>query len=139
MSRIGNQSVAASLVVELDGNVFEATLLDELAPITCRAVRAMRPIRGDVYHAMWSGPICLMNFDLSGAPLENATTFLSPGDLLYHPVHKEIGIAYGATQFREPTGAAYTTLIGRLRGDLAPLVETGSRLQRIGARPLLIR
>jgi len=49
--------------------------------------------------------------------------------------------AVGSTppgQFREPTGAAYTTLIGRLRGDLSALIEIGSRLQRTGARPIEI-
>ena len=126
------------VVLKLDGKVFEATFCTDLAPVTCRARRAVRPIRGEIYHAMWSGPICLMNFDLGALSLENAATFFSPGDVLYHPIHKEIGIAYGATQFREPTGAAYTTLIGRLRGDLSALIEIGSRLQRTGARSIEI-
>ena len=110
----------------------------DLAPLTCRALKAVRPIRGEIYHAMWSGPICLLNFDLGALSPENAATFFSPGDVLYHPLHKEIGIAYGATQFREPTGNAYTTLIGRLRGDLSALIDIGSRLQRTGARPIEI-
>ena len=126
------------VVLKLDGKVFEATFFTDLAPVTCRALRAVRPIRGEIYHAMWSGPICLMNFDLGALSLENAATFFSPGDVLYHPIHKEIGIAYGATQFREPTGAAYTTLIGRIRGDLSALIEIGSRLQRTGARSIEI-
>ena len=130
--------MAETLVIKLDGKPFEATVFGDLAPLTWRALKAVRPIRGEIYHAMWSGPICLLNFDLGAVSLENATTFFSPGDVLYHPVHKEIGIAYGATQFREPTGAAYTTLIGRLRGDLSGLIEIGSRLQRTGARSIEI-
>jgi hypothetical protein len=130
--------MAETLVIKLDGKPFEATLLSDLAPLTCRALRAVRPIRGEIYHAMWSGPICLLNFDLGALSLENAATFFSPGDVLYHPIHKEIGIAYAATQFREPTGAAYTTLIGRLRGDLSGLIDIGSRLQRTGARSIEI-
>ena len=66
--------MAETLVIKLDGKPFEASFLTDLAPVTCRALRAVRPIRGEIYHAMWSGPICLLNFDLGALALENATT-----------------------------------------------------------------
>lgn len=89
---------------------------------------------------MWSGPLCLLNEqDLDGAPLENDTTFLAPGDVIYHPVHHEIGFAYAPTQFREPVGSVYVSFIGRIDDGLAHLVEIGEKLQYTGAVPIALR
>jgi len=74
-----------------------------------------------------------------GVPLENPVSFLSTGDLIYHPFHHEIGVAYGPTQFREPIGNAYVTFLGKLSGDLSHVQQVGSRLQRTGARPFALR
>lgn len=126
----------SKIIVELDGKSFETELFDHLAPRACEALRAALPLKGTVIHAMWSGPLCLMlDINLAGAALENAVSFLSLGDLVYHPVHKEIGVAYDATQFREPIGDAYVTYLGRLQGDLSHIRQVGSRLQHTGARP----
>jgi hypothetical protein len=127
------------LVLDLAEKRLALRLFDEAAPRACAALRKRLPLRGEIVHAMWSGPLCLVNgVSLDGAPLENATSLLSLGDVVYHPVHHEIGFAYAATQFREPVGSTYVTMLGRLDGDLAALVEVGSNLQRSGARPVVL-
>ena len=127
------------ITVEVDGKTYEASIYADKAPNTCRALRAQMPIKGEIFHAMWSGWLGLMLCELKSVPLENPHTYLSAGDLLYHPQHHEIGICYQATQFKEPHAAAFVNLFGRLRGDLTHLVEMGRRLQMTGARPLTFR
>ena len=130
----------AQITIELDGSDMTISLFDELAPRTCKALRKQLPVRGDIVHAMWSGPLCLLrgqNFD--DAPLENPTTFLAPGDVIYHPTHHQIGIAYAVTQFREPIGSVYVTLLGRIADDLDGLVRVGRNLQRTGAKPIALQ
>ena len=54
------------------------------------------------------------------------------GDITYHAGHQNIGISYNSTQWREAVGSVYVTRLGRIEGDLAPLVEIGKTLQRTG-------
>ena len=137
--REAGQAMKQSIIVEIDGKPFETSLRDDIAPHTCHALLATLPIKGEIIHAMWSGPLCLMLDVNLGVPLENPVSFLSTGDLIYHPFHHEIGVAYGPTQFREPTGNAYVTFLGKLSGDLSHVQQVGSRLQRTGARPFGLR
>ena len=128
------------VTLELDGLSLSVTLFDAEAPETCAAVRKRLPLSGEIVHAMWSGPLCLVNDqNLDDAPLENPTTFLAPGDVIYHPVHHEIGFTYAPTQFREPVGSVYVSFIGRITDDLAGLIEIGQNLQRTGAVPIILR
>lgn len=128
------------LEVVLDNLVLTAELFGDLAPLSTRSLLRQLPLEGEAIHAMWSGPLCLVeHVNLDDAPLENPVTLLGVGDLIYHPRHKEIGIAYGVSQFREPTGSAYVTHLGRVAGDLARLAEIGRRLQYTGAKRLALR
>ena len=128
------------IVLEFEGLVLGLALFDERAPTACAAVKNKLPLCGEIVHAMWSGPLCLLNEqNLDDAPLENPTTFLAPGDVIYHPIHHEIGLAYAPTQFREPIGSVYVSFIGRITGDLTGLVEIGRNLQRTGAVPVVLR
>lgn len=129
------------ILLELDGTIFTATLFSDKAPMACRSLQAQLPLEGEVIHAMYSGPICLMgDINLDDAPLENPQTFFNIGDLLYHPEHKEIGITYAATQFREPIGSVYVSYIGCLvDDDLTPLLEIGKMLRQTGAKKLILR
>lgn len=127
------------VTVEIDGIRLTLALAADAAPATTSALMAMLPLRSELIHAMWSGPVCLTTgVRLGDLPLENAVSFLGLGDVVYHPTHHEIGFAYDATQFREPIGSVYVTAIGRLEGDLAALANFGRRLQRTGARPIKV-
>jgi len=95
------------------------------------------PFEGEAVHAMWSGPLILCHVDdAHELEVENATTFLAVGDVVYHPSHFEIGIAYETTQFREPIGPVYVSKIGTIRDGLAGIVDIGRHLQRTGAKRL---
>ena len=128
------------VTLELGDLALGLAMFDEQAPMACAAVRTRLPLRGEIVHAMWSGPLCLLNEqNLDDVPLENPTTFLAAGDVIYHPVHHEIGFAYAPTQFREPIGSVYVSFIGRIAGDLSGLAEIGLNLQRTGAVAIVLR
>lgn len=65
-----------------------ATLLEEEAPRTCRAVWDALPIEGDTYHAKWAGrELYTLVPPLRSRPgEENATITPIPGDVLYFDV-----------------------------------------------------
>jgi hypothetical protein len=121
--------------VVLEDLRFEADLLVDAAPETCRALLAALPIESRVIHAMWSGHLIIATpIDLCLSRVENEVSIPAPGDLLYHQRHKEIAIAYGEAQFREPVGPVYVARFGHLQGDLRALAELGSRVQLEGAK-----
>ena len=121
--------------VVLDDLELEAVLLVDAAPTTCRALLAALPIESRVIHAMWSGHLIIATpIDLNLTRVENEVTIPVPGDLLYHQRHREIAIAYGEAQFREPIGPVYVARLGRLEGDLDALAKLGERVQLEGAK-----
>lgn len=125
--------------VVLDILELGADLFIDAAPKTCRALLAALPMQSQVIHAMWSGHMILATgIDLGISDLENEVSILVPGDLVYHPRHKEIAIAYGEAQFREPTGPVYVSRVGQLEGNLSALFELGSRVQLEGAKKFVL-
>ena len=129
-----------TVTLEIDGKCFNVVLDEKGAPLAAKAFVEQLPIEGMAVHSMWSGPVFLMGgVNLEEAPLENDAAFLSLGDIAYHPSHHEIGIPYSTTQWREPVGSVYVTRLGRIEGDLAPLVEIGRSLQRKGACKVIFR
>lgn len=130
---------AQRISLEVGGQRLRLELFDAAAPLACAALRKRLPLRGDIVHAMWSGPVCLINdVTLDDAPLENPVSLLAVGDVIYHPLHHEIGFAYATAQFREPSGPSYVTMLGRLVGNIEPLIAAGRNLQRSGARPVVL-
>ena len=128
------------IALDFEGLTFQIQLNEGDAPLATQAFRHHLPIEGVIVHSMWSGPMGLMgSLNLNDAPLENPSAFLSLGDIAYHPDHHEIGIPYGATQWREPVGSVYVARIGRIEGDLGQLVELGRALQRTGAKKVAFR
>ena len=126
--------------MKIDGSRFSVDLDTDRAPAAGRAIREQMPIDGEIIHARLSGPLCLLRrINLADAPLENPAAFLDPGDIVYHPTHFDLGIVYGPTQFRELAGTVYVSLLGRIVGNLSPLIATGRLLSRTGARPISLR
>jgi hypothetical protein len=59
-------------------------LLWDEAPQTCRAVVDNAPPQGECVHAIYSGTVVGFFFDPTvNPPLENATSIVAPGDLLF--------------------------------------------------------
>jgi hypothetical protein len=128
-----------TILMKIDGNDFSVDLFTDQAPIACQAILQRLPLAGEVINARLSGPLCLLRkVNLDDAPMENPVAFLNPGDIAYHPAHYDISIAYGATQFRELAGTVYVSLLGRIVGDVSPLMVTGQSLLETGARPILL-
>jgi hypothetical protein len=123
----------------LDTLEFDVALFVDEAPDHYRALLAALPMESQVVHAMWSGHMILATgVDLGTDNTENRVSILIPGDLVYHRRHKEIAIAYGEAQFREPIGPVYVSRIGRLEGDLTALSDLGSRVQLEGAKRFML-
>jgi hypothetical protein len=92
--------------IEVDGERFTATLLEDKAPITCQAVWALLPIDDRTVHVKWSGnawrtwgdyPI-----DIPANPVENPGHILEAGDLVYYPGMHKICVAYGDAEWLSP-------------------------------------
>ena len=113
---------------------FIAELLEHRAPETCRQILAALPIEGMVIQARWSGEAAWLPMDEFGieAPLENATSHPSRGDLLYYPggvSEKEMLIPYGA--------ACFSSRVGQLQGSHFATIVTGTeRLGEMGRKVL---
>ncbi len=89
-------------------HVFSAQL-EPAAPQTCAKFLSMLPYRERIIHVRWSGEACwipLGALDL-GLPLENATSYPAPGQILLYPggiSETEILLAYGAVRFASKVG-----------------------------------
>jgi hypothetical protein len=130
----------ARAIFEIDGHVFEAELNDELAPRTVAVVKALAPFGGGMRHAIWSGPLLLVDVEeVSTCPVEDPITYLARGTIVAHPGHREVGIAYAETQFKEPTGPVYVTKVGRIVSNLDALEPIGRDAIAKGLRDFRMR
>jgi hypothetical protein len=82
---------------------------DPAAPQSGAKILTMLPYRERIIHVRWSGEACwipLGGLDL-GLPLENATSYPAPGQILLYPggiSETEILLAYGAVRFASKVG-----------------------------------
>ncbi len=127
----------SAVSVRIGGARFDVEF-DRRAMRTAAALVQRLPIEDTIIHARWSGPIYLLRKTDLGVPLENPTAFVEAGDIVYHPTHFDVGVAYGATQFIEMTGPVNVTRLGRLVGDLQRLAALGESLPAHGAMPVVI-
>lgn len=120
---------------------FAAKLLDDRAPKTCAAFRALLPFSQKLIQARWSGEaawIPLGDFDLK-VPLENATSYPSRGDILFHPAdasETEILFPYGSCVFASKVGVLPGSHFMTLTMGLEHLPELGRRVLYEGAQPV---
>jgi hypothetical protein len=90
----GEAEVKTILVSFTDGPQARFVLLWDEAPETCRTVTACLPLQADCFHAIYSGTIVAFLLDETVvAPVENATTCVLPGDLLF--THYDVGKRHG--------------------------------------------
>lgn len=120
--------------ISVAGLEFIARMVEESAPQTCAAFRALLPFHGKLIQARWSGEaawIPLGEFKL-GVGFENATSHPAPGELLFYPggySETEILFPYGATLF--------ASKMGQLAGNHFLSVESGrEQLRELGRRVL---
>lgn len=112
---------------------FVAQLDNRNAPATCHAALRHLPLNAQFVPARWSGPLCLVrNLAWHGLHLENEVALLSPGDIVFHPAHKDLAIAYEPTQFVEQTRSVYVTRLGRVTAGLLELGRICATLWEVG-------
>jgi Protein of unknown function (DUF3830) len=120
---------------------FTARWEDAAAPRTCAAFRALLPYTSQLIQARWSGEagwIPLGDFDL-GIASENATSYPSRGDLLFHPAGRsecEILFPYGSCVFASRVGQLAGNHFLTLTTGHELLPELGRRVLWEGAHPI---
>jgi hypothetical protein len=129
------------LEIKIDDSVFLATILEEQAPKTCKAVLNLLPLEGEVFHATWSGDMLFYKCHEIPTKLEpeNQTAYPSRGDVALNSNLKEIHIVYGQAQLRARFGPAPDNLFARITENLKDLEEMGKRIHREGAKKITVK
>jgi hypothetical protein len=134
--------------VKLGDAVVTATLLEESAPRTCAAFKALLPLEGRAANTKWSGAMCHFwgpdrasrgSIGLRVEPLENPTLFHWPGYIYYYPMWNGLRIPCGDAHMSGAFNDTAMTRLARFDGDWSAFRDTGSRLYITGARPMSIR
>lgn len=108
--------------IEAGPFAFTARLEIGKAPRTCAFFESVMPFRQKLVHCRWSGEGCWVPLaDLpSNVPVENATSYPAPGQVLFYPggfSEAELLLAYGAVHF--------ASKMGQLAGNHFMTIETG--------------
>ncbi|HEU5490393.1 MAG TPA: DUF3830 family protein, partial [Gaiellaceae bacterium] len=126
--------VATVLEITASGLDFAARFEEEAAPETVAAFRRMLPLDSRIIHVRWSGEggwIPMGDLDVGTGP-ENATSYPSPGELIFYPggvSETELLLAYGYVAFASKAGA--------LAGNhFATIVSGNENLRELGRRML---
>jgi hypothetical protein len=123
-------------VLEITAAGFElrARFEEEAARETVAAFRRMLPFESQIIHVRWSGEggwIPMGDLDVGIGP-ENATSYPSPGELIFYPggvSETELLLSYGYVAFASKAGA--------LAGNhFATVVEGAENLRELGRRLL---
>src|SRR3990170_3876761 len=122
------------LNITTSGFSFRARFEEAAAPATVAAFRSMLPLESKIIHVRWSGEggwIPMGDLDVGIGP-ENATSYPSPGELIFYPggvSETELLLAYGYVAFASKSGA--------LAGNhFATIVEGNENLRELGRRML---
>ena len=134
-------NLVRKLEIKIDDSVFLATLLEEQAPKTFKAVLNLLPLEGEVFHATWSGDMLFFKCREIPDKLEpeNQTVYPSRGDVALNSNLKELQIIYGQAQLRARFGPAPDNLFARITENLKNLEEIGKRIHREGAKKIIIK
>jgi hypothetical protein len=114
------------------------------APLTCAAFRQILPLEKQLIHVRWSGeatwiPLGALSLNV---PFENATSYPSPGEVLFYPggvSETEILLAYGRTNFASTAGQLAGNHFLTIVSGTEHLRELGRLTLGQGAQPITIR
>ena len=134
------------------GGTFEATLLENEAPETCKKIWEILPNEGIARHTIWSGRMLWWHLDetiqfwdpMAPTPKENASYVMQPGDIAYNVRRHEINIAYGYTEvsWRDQWQSRCTidvNVFARVGPkDIQRLWQTGNRTRERGTEKIMI-
>ena len=122
--------------IAVDDTEFEAELLEQLAPKTCKAVLDSLPVSGEVIHSSWSGDNLSVHLDPAKVrgqfEPENLTIYGSPGDIAWFVRRHEVFITYGKAQYRFRTGDVQSNFFATIIKDRDLLAKIGTKILREG-------
>ena len=127
------------LTVRIGSMTFAARLESARAPLTAAAFQSRLPFEGQLVQARWSGEagwIPLGDYDL-GVADENATSYPSPGHVLWHPPglsEAELLVPYGSTCFSSRVGQLAGNHFLTIHDERGELAEVGRKLLWEGAQ-----
>ena len=130
------------LSITASGFVFQAQLEEGTAPATVAAFRRLLPLRSKIIHVRWSGEggwIPMGDLDLGIGP-ENATSYPSPGELIFYPggvSETELLLAYGHVAFASKAGALAGNHFATIVEGAENLCELGRRMLWEGAQDIV--
>jgi hypothetical protein len=129
-----------NLRLTLAGVTAEITLLDTLAPRTCRALWTALPITDRAVQVKWSGDAWRSegDYDIGTTDVENEGQILVAGDFIYYPRMKKLGLAYGRAEWRHPdiSFKLHVSVVGKVSTHLHDIVAASQRVWLEGAQPL---
>jgi len=128
------------LQLELSGVTGRVALFEDKAPRTVRALWAALPIADRGVQVKWSGDAWRTegDYDIGVTEVENEGHVLAPGDLIYYPRMKKIGLAYGRAEWRHPdlSIVLHVSVIGKVTTNLDALIQASTRVWMEGAQPI---
>jgi len=147
-----NNVMSKQLLLEFErGGQVTATLLEDEAPKTCKAVSASLPIENKVIHAKWAGDeIFFDGFPLHGElEYENATNDIKPGDVAvistqaYLPSlgkgKTSFCIFYGKSRPRKAVDETVDVNVFARIDDIEKITEIARRVRFSGSEKILIK
>ena len=129
------------LEIAAGGFAFTARLEDDTAPETVAAFRRLLPLDSKIIHVRWSGEggwIPMGDLDVGIGP-ENATSYPSPGELIFYPggvSETELLLAYGYVAFASKAGALAGNHFATIVCGRENLRELGRRMLWDGAQDI---
>jgi uncharacterized protein DUF3830 len=116
---------------------------ESAAPLTGAAFRNLLPLKAHLLHVRWSGEAVWIPLGALalGVPPENATSYPSPGEVLFYPggiSETEILIPYGRTSFASTAGQLAGNHFLTIVSGAEHLKEIGRLTLWQGAQPVVI-
>jgi len=127
------------LVLEFErGGRIEATLDEQRAPQTCKAILAALPVEMETLHAMWAGEEIFFNGFPAQFEYEQPTQQVEPGALAMVPRSSSFCVFYGPSI---PRGAVDQTIDVTVFGqvdDVEAMATIGKRVRMQGVEKIRI-
>jgi len=150
-----SRSSGKKIEIVIGDERFEAVLLDNRAPKTCKAILSILPHESVTWHQFWSGSGLQVHDDTLREMAEehglwptanfpdygeNPSIFGCPGDIGFYPVGHGIFITYGKSRFYgPPEGVEPTYIFAEIKDGLDRLYEVGREIGRHGERNISLR
>lgn len=132
-----------SVTIKVGPYTLGGRLETETAPLTCAHFKNMLPFRSQLIHVRWSGEGCWvpMGDTPRDIPVENGTSYPSPGQFIFYPggfSETEILLAYGGVRFASKLGQLAGNHFLTVTSGLEDLADLGRLTLYHGAQDLVI-